>query len=59
MTTWRPRRPKVATSGSLELSDLIIHGAFFELTVGILPNRINGYNFSLVWTKLPFSTSYK
>jgi len=48
MTIWRPRRPKVATSGSLELSDLTVNGAYFEPTVGILPNRINGCNFSLV-----------
>jgi len=48
MTIWRPRRPKVTTSGSLELLDLTVYSADFEPTVGIFPNRINGYNFSLV-----------
>jgi len=34
----RRRWPKVANSGSLELSDLTVHGAYFESTIGILTN---------------------
>jgi len=43
LSSKQPRcQSKVANSGSLELSDLTVHGAYFEPTVGIFTNRING-----------------
>jgi len=47
MTTHRRRcRPKVANSISLFPADLTTQDAYFEPTVGILPNWIKGWNFS-------------
>jgi len=49
LTSQRPRRrSKKTNSSNLELSDLTVHGAYFEPTVGIVPNRIKGWNFFLV-----------
>jgi hypothetical protein len=49
LTSQQPRcRSKETNSGSLELSDLIVHGTYFEPTVGIVPNRIKGWNIFLV-----------
>jgi hypothetical protein len=43
LTPQRPwLRPKVTNSNSLELSDLTVHGVYFEPTVGILSSRIKG-----------------
>jgi hypothetical protein len=60
LTPQRSRRwPKMANSYSLELSDLTVHGVYFEPTVEILPNRIKVRKFSPVKTRLPFSNPYK
>jgi len=46
LSSKQPRhRPKVAISGNLDLSDLTVHGVYFESMVGILTNRIKGWNF--------------
>jgi hypothetical protein len=52
-------QPKVATSGSLGMSNLAVRGAHFERTVWILPFKSRAKNFSLVKTRLPSSTAYK
>ena len=51
--------PKVATSGSLGLSNLAVRGTHFEPTVWILPVKSRAEKFSLLKTRLPSSTSYK
>jgi hypothetical protein len=52
-------RPKKANTGSLELLDLAVHGAYFEPTVRIISSRINDKKSSLVKTRLPSSIPYK
>jgi hypothetical protein len=60
LSSKQPRRwLKVANLGSLELSNLTVHGVYFESTVGILTNRIKGWNFSPVNTRLLSSSPYK
>ena len=41
--------PKKTNSDNLELSDLTVHDDYFEPTVNILSNRINGCKFSHVF----------
>jgi hypothetical protein len=44
LSSKQPRhRSKVDNSGSLELSDLTIHGAYFEPIVGIITNSWDPY----------------
>ena len=57
--TMAAARPKKANPGSLELSDLAVHGAYFEPTVRIISSRINDKKSSLVKTRLPSSIHYK
>jgi len=43
LTTQRSwRRPKQANLGSILLTNLTVHGTYFELTIGILPSRTKG-----------------
>jgi hypothetical protein len=49
----------IDNSGSLQLTDLTIYGAYFEPTVEILPSRTKGQYFTPLKTKLPSSTPYK
>jgi len=48
--------PKVATSGSLGLSNLAVQGTQFEPMVWILRVKLRAENFSPVKTRLPSST---
>jgi hypothetical protein len=52
-------RPKVATSGSLGLSNLAVRGAHFEPMVWMPSVKSRAENFFLVKTRLPSSTAYK
>jgi len=47
------RRLKQTNSGSLLLTNLTVHGTYFELTVGILPSRTKGQDVASLKKYLP------
>jgi hypothetical protein len=49
----------IDNSGSLQLTNLTIHGAYFEPTIEILPSQTKGQYFTPLKTKLPSFTPYK
>jgi hypothetical protein len=54
LTTQRSwRRPKQVNLGSLLLTNLTVHGTYFELTIGILPSRTKGQDVASLKKYLP------
>jgi hypothetical protein len=54
LTTQRSwRRPKQANLGSILLTNLTVHGTYFELTIGILPSRTKGQDVASLKKYLP------